>query len=145
MHLLSCDSPSSPGWILSRQVRAEYNGSNLYRINFSQFNDYRKTVAGLNSKLYELETINKSKKASEPDECIIKTKLSQLNAAFDSLEMDDLKHEEIMSQTQSNEVSEIMEPVLEKFVRASRRKGLQVCSKPNKSGRFVWDIVLHLF
>jgi len=45
----------------------------------------------------------------------IRTKLTHLNNMFDSSVIDDIKLEEIMSQKQSREISEMMEPALEQY------------------------------
>ncbi len=45
----------------------------------------------------------------------IKAKINDLNSTFNSLEIDDIKLEEIMSQKQSREISEMMEPALEQY------------------------------
>ena len=45
----------------------------------------------------------------------IKTKKNILNSTFDTLEIDELKHDEILSQRKSKEVSEMLEPVLKNY------------------------------
>jgi hypothetical protein len=45
----------------------------------------------------------------------IKTKKNILNSTFDTLEIDGLKHDEILSQRKSKEVSEMLEPVLKNY------------------------------
>ena len=45
----------------------------------------------------------------------IKIKLNKLNVMFDSLDMDDKKHEEIMSQKESDEVEKMVEPLLTEY------------------------------
>ena len=59
----------------------------------------------------------KAKKATRNTQIMneIETKLAKVNLAFNSLEMDDIKHEEIMTQKRSKEVGELIEPVLEQF------------------------------
>ena len=59
----------------------------------------------------------KSKEASKiTDElATIKTKINDLNSMFNSLEIDGIKLEEIMSQKKSKEISDLMGPVLEQY------------------------------
>lgn len=61
--------------------------------------------------------MSKSKKATKTIETIdsIKAKLDHLHSMFGSIKMDDLKLEEILSKKRSKEVSELLEPVLEKY------------------------------
>jgi len=63
------------------------------------------------------ECMDKSKEASKiTDElATIKTKINDLNSMFNSLEIDDNKIEEIMSQKKSKGLSDLMRPVLEKY------------------------------
>jgi len=63
------------------------------------------------------DCVAKSKEATKiTDELdTIKAKMNELNSTFNSLEIDDIKHEEIMSQKQSKELNDLMEPVLEKY------------------------------
>jgi hypothetical protein len=140
--------------------------ANRISLNFSKFNDYRTTLADLNTKLKEFEEINNdpenyiseyfgeltrqvdlrretlikdihhhsdellqnidrlkeecvanSKKATKIKDSInaIKTKMNILNQTFDTLDMDELKHEEILSQRKSKEVSDLLEPVLKYY------------------------------
>ena len=55
-----------------------------------------------------VKTVLKSKDTFEG----IKTRLNELNAMFDSLEMDDKKHKEIMWQKKSDEIEKMIEPLL---------------------------------
>jgi len=59
----------------------------------------------------------KSKEASKiTDELdTIKAKMNDLNSTFNSLEIDDIRIEEIMSQKKSKELSDLMEPVLKQY------------------------------
>jgi len=63
------------------------------------------------------DCVAKSKEATKiTDELeTIKAKMNELNSTFNSLEIDDIKHEEIMSQKQSKELNDLMEPVLKKY------------------------------
>jgi len=45
----------------------------------------------------------------------IKAKMNDLNSTFNSLEFDDMKLEEIMSQKKSKELSDMMGPVLKQY------------------------------
>ncbi len=147
------------------QNQLELNANKMNQ-NFSQFNDYKKIIQGLNNKLKAAESIlqdpdnyiyeyfnelirqvdlrreslfeqvqqsssklieeieklkadcmSKSKKATKTIETIdsIKAKLDHLHSMFGSIEMDDLKLEQILSKKRSKEVSELLEPVLEKY------------------------------
>jgi len=59
------------------------------------------------------ECLAKSKEATKiKDLATIKAKMSDLNAMFNSLEIDDKKLEEIMSKKKSNELNDLMAPVL---------------------------------
>ena len=42
--------------------------------------------------------------------------MNDLNSTFNSLEIDDIKHDEIMSQKKSKELSDLMGPVLEQYM-----------------------------
>lgn len=46
---------------------------------------------------------------------VLKNKLSHLNSMFDSLEMDDIMHNEIVSQAQSKDIGELLKQVLEQY------------------------------
>jgi len=46
----------------------------------------------------------------------IKAKMNDLNSTFNSLEIDDIKHDEIMSQKKPKELSDLMGPVLEQYM-----------------------------
>jgi len=63
------------------------------------------------------DCVVKSKESSKiTDELeTIKAKINDLNSTFNSLEIDDIKLEEIMSQKKSKELSDLMGPVLEKY------------------------------
>ena len=61
--------------------------------------------------LAKVKTVLKSKDTFEG----IKTRLNELNAMFDSLEMDDEKHKEIMWQKKSDEIEKMIEPLLGEF------------------------------
>ncbi len=59
------------------------------------------------------ECVAKSKEATKiKDLATIKAKMNELNSMSNSLEIDDIKHEEIMSQKKSKELNELMGPVL---------------------------------
>jgi len=63
------------------------------------------------------DCVVKSREASKiTDELdTIKSKMNDLNSMFNSLEIDDIKHEEIMSQKQSKELNDLMGPVLKQY------------------------------
>jgi len=63
------------------------------------------------------DCVAKSKEATNitNDLDTIKSKMKDLNSMFNSLEIDDIKHEEIMSQKQSKELSKFMGPVLKQY------------------------------
>jgi len=63
------------------------------------------------------ECLLKSKEKTKITESIdeVKEKIVSLNARFDSLEMDDRNHEEIMSQKESREVQKLIEPLLKDY------------------------------
>jgi len=63
------------------------------------------------------DCVAKSKEASGStnDLDTIKAKMNDLNSTFNSLEFDDIKHGEIMTQKKSKEVSDLMGPVLKKY------------------------------
>jgi len=59
------------------------------------------------------ECLVKSKEATKiKDLATIKAKMNELNSMFNSLEIDDIKLEEIMSKKKSKELNELMGPVL---------------------------------
>jgi len=60
------------------------------------------------------DCVAKSKKTTKVTEVLetIKSKMKELNSMFNSLEIDDKKLEEIMSKKKSNELNELMAPVL---------------------------------
>jgi len=63
------------------------------------------------------ECVAKSKEASRiTDELdMIKTKINDLNSTFNSLEVDDIRIEEIMSQKKSKEINDLVEPALKRY------------------------------
>jgi len=63
------------------------------------------------------DCVTKSKEATKiTDELdTIKAKINDLNSTFNSLEIDDIKLEEIMSQKKSKELNDLMGPVLEQY------------------------------
>ncbi len=63
------------------------------------------------------ECVVKSKEATNitQDLGTIKAKMIELNSMFNSLEIDDIKLDEIMSKKKSNELSDLMGPVLKQY------------------------------
>ena len=83
---------------------------------FEGIQKYSETVIEGIEKL-KADCMAKAKKATRNTKNIdeIKAKLTTVNSTFNSLEMDDTKLEEIMTQKISKEVGELIEPVLEQF------------------------------
>jgi len=63
------------------------------------------------------DCVAKSKEAIENTDDLdtIRGKLKDLNSMFDSLEIDDIKLEEIMSKKKSKELNDLMDPVLKQY------------------------------
>jgi len=63
------------------------------------------------------DSVAKSKETTKINKVLetIKPKLNELNSMFNSLEIDDIKHEEIMSKKKSKELGDLMGPVLKKY------------------------------
>jgi len=150
--------------IVKHQLDLDINKINL---NFSQFNDYKRSIQDLNKNLKEIESIRtdpenyiceyfgeltrqvdlrretvirdihkysdeliqmieklkklncvaKSKEATKitVDIDTIETKINDLNSTFNSLEIDDIKLEEMMSKTKSKELGDLLGSVLEQY------------------------------
>ena len=83
---------------------------------FEGIQKYSETVIEGIEKL-KADCMAKAKKATRNTKNIdeIKAKLTTVNSMFNSLEMSDTKHEEIMTQKRSKEIGELIRPVLEQF------------------------------
>jgi len=63
------------------------------------------------------DCVEKSKEATKITQVLetIKPKMNDLNSMFHSLEIDDIKHEEIMSKKKSKDLGDLMGPFLKKY------------------------------
>jgi len=100
---------------------SEYFGELIRQVDLRRetlIGDIHKYSDELIQKIEKLkqECLAKSKEATKiKDLATIKAKMNELNSMFNSLEIDDIKLEEIMSKKKSKELNDLMGPVLKQY------------------------------